>query len=176
MPNRLQKNVKVLADFRRLGLIGQWFGELQLIGVGYPRWSSRRGRDIICRLACAEGHGVVRSWLKLQGRKYPICSLCRESRSPRVVHVPNLAGAQLIAAIGRLEPARRRLMDALLLDRRRIAGAQDIAPCEMVKDAYVYAVQVADPEKELNEIAAERPRETRNRSSLCSPNFMYVGA
>jgi hypothetical protein len=68
-------------------------------------------------------------------------------------------------------------MEALFADRRRIEGEQDISDLEQLKDAYIYAIQVADPEAELRDLAPEGEYETYGKSgSLCSPSLMYVAA
>ncbi len=168
-------DVKSLGDFRRLGLIGRWFGELQLIGVHYPQCSGRRGKNIMCRLSCAQGHGSVRAWLKLQYRHRLICSTCALAK--KHISVGSLTLAQLGVKIAELSPERRRLMEALLANRRRIEGEQDISDLEQLKDAYIYAIQIAAPEAELRDLAPEGDYETYGKSaSLGSPSMMYVAA
>jgi hypothetical protein len=175
------QHVKHLADFRRLGLIGQWFGELQLIGAAYNPALPPDKKSVptaICRVVCAQGHITVRVWRYLRQRQRPTCLTChprQESRPKDSRCATHLTLAQLAGKIAALSPERRRLMAALLADRKRIAGKQDTSEQEQLRDAYTYAIQIADPVAELADLAQERPRETRNGSSLTSPSLKYVG-
>jgi hypothetical protein len=115
----------------------------------------------------------------MQYRHRLVCSTCALAKKRQIVSasVPNLTLAQLGIKIAELSPERRRLMEALLASRRRIEGKQDISDLEQLKDAYIYSIQVADPEAELRDLAPEGDYETYGKSaSLCSPNFMYVTA
>jgi hypothetical protein len=175
--------IKLLNDFRRYGLIGQWFGELQLIGVGYPKDSSRRNQDLICRVVCQRGHGAVRPWRHLRDRK-SICTMCRQDGKSATASAPvSMTGQQLIDAITKLESIRRRLFDHLLDSRRRLPG-QDrvtfrdrkliVTNRQLLQETYNYALQIADPAAELEEWTKEWRYETRNGSSLALPSLKYV--
>jgi hypothetical protein len=166
--------IKLLSDFRRHGLIGKWFGELQLIGVGYPKDSSRRNNDLVCRVSCAQGHGAVRSWRKLQDRGRSICSTCRAARRPgQNTPVISVTPARLIRLIRQLEPERRKLFDALLVGRRQAPG-DETTGFHLVKDAYNYALVVTDPAKDLAELIGEPGRAGAGASSsLATGMFTY---
>ena len=178
MPN---PTIRVLDDFQRYGLIGQWFGELQLIDVGYPKNSSRRIGDLICNVACANGHRGVRSWPKLQ--RSPACSLCNLSTRRAHIYTANMTGRQLLAAITGLPAARRRLFDALINSRRRLPGQDRVAfrdrdlittDRELIKDAYNHALAVADPVAELEEMRVNFTPFPSASSSLAEGMFLYT--
>lgn len=147
--------VKTLADFEHRGLIGRWFGDLQLIAVKKPAGKQRGIGETLCRVACAQGHPSSRPWWELrdQNRKR-ICARCQPRKPPT-----NISGDDLQQRIAELSPERRRLFVALMDSRRRVAGEQDATPREILNDAYSYATNVMDPQADLEELTAQGERE-----------------
>lgn len=163
--------VKTLADFEQRGLIGKWFGDLQLVAVRSAK--DKRGiGETLCRVICANAHLFTRPWWELrdQSRKRA-CARCQ----PRKATATNLSNDQLLKKIVELTPERRRLFDVILNSRRRGAGQKDTGMRELLNDAYSYARDVPDPEAELRDLALEGNYETYGRSaSLCSPSLIYM--
>lgn len=164
--------VKQIADFGSRGLIGRWFGALQLVAVRKPAPSKRGIGETLCRVTCENAHMSTRTWwyLRDQSRKQ-ICGKC----TPKEPTVTNLSNERLLREIAELTPQRRRLFDVLLSDRQQAPGQEDTSVREMVNDAYAYAKGVKDPEGELTDLLApEGGYDTYGRSSLGSPNLIYV--
>lgn len=96
--------------------------------------------------------------------------------------VTTLSNAALRREIDRLDPVRRVLFETLLVSRRRagsVKGCQDDnAPMlTLLRDAFVYARDVSEPEIELAEIRALNRRVHPGAgSSLALPGFIYASA
>jgi len=175
-PNTTRRPVpKSINDFGRLGLIGGWFGDLQLVSVQRPRYAAGDIRNTVCRVTCAKGHRSSRAWWELrdQSRKQT-CAKCRAPKPKPPVTNPS--NEELLKKIDELPPERRRLFDALMNSRRRTGDQDETAPKDLLNDAYSYATVVKDPEGDLRDLLADGGYETYGRSaSLCSPNWIYAG-
>lgn len=165
--------VKLLSDFATQGLIGRWFGGLQLVAVKKTKKSRPLISDVACRVICPNGHMSTRMWWQLRDdNRKRACNKCKAPKRAAT----NPCREELLKKINELSPERRRLFNALLESRRRVGDQHDNTFDDHVKDAYTYAIQIADPEQELKDLQPESGYETCGRSSLRSPNFMYVEA
>lgn len=96
--------------------------------------------------------------------------------------VTTLSNADLRKAIDRLDPARKVLFETLLVSRRRapaVRGYEDdnASMIVLLRDAFVYARDVREPEIELAEIRALNRRiHPGAGSSLALSSFIYTEA
>lgn len=170
----MSRQIKLLDDFRRHGLIGRWFGELRLLGVSYSARLAKTIPNVICRVVCASGHESTRTWRALSGAQGTCrkCAWILKGTRPITALSKHAMGAQIDA----LEPVRRQLFDALLSSRRRAAGQVDTSDRELVGDALAYAQKVPDPAAELEEIGTPNVYVCAGAgSSLAAPSFIYAG-
>lgn len=165
--------VKLIGDFERQGLIGRWFGGLQLVSVKMPKKSRPSIADTACRVICPNGHLSSRTWWEIRDHnRQRVCGKCKTPKPKPAATNPG--NEELLKSIGELPPDRRLLFDTLMDSRRRIPGQDETPTRELLNDAYSYARDVKDPQKELKDWEPEDEYETYGKSSLCSPNFMYV--
>src|SRR5262245_32637490 len=148
--NPAKFKLRDLDDFTRQGFIGQWFGQLKLVGVAYQPGKHPHIEYVVCQVHCSAGHMQSVSWSRLRDRSSRRkCGVC----NPKTARNPGTGSMKpgtILDKITNLDADRQRLFAYLVRSRRRLQDQDDTTLSELLRCTYEYCASPGlDPVKEL---------------------------